>query len=353
MRIGLLGAGQMGGYYANNLVNKCRYLAADIVVFDRIRDRAEALRQKFGITAVDSLPADIDAAIVATNTPSHDELIVRLAQQGVKHILCEKPLAQTPTGVDHILKNVGDTQVYTALVINFSQTLRFLLHDMAVRNIALLDCYGRWGKNRGAAAEKRPTVGDLEDEAIHPIAFFLALAQEGYSEAVVSAQVGWLPYVNEEGQKAARDLDPSFPKQPNHSTSVNLRLRGSKGELKANIYSSFLHPQETRSVGGLLGRRGDVRFAFECNFDQKRPEKTGGAVDTVKWLNVKTNEGRTYEFETDKLNELTEAFLRAATFEKVDRRLVKVKEAAALVDLSAAMLKSDELDGAPTIVKLR
>lgn len=352
MKIAVIGAGQMGGYYVNNMVTKCGVPARDIFVIDRVPTKAAALADKFGVVACAEVPQDINAAIVVTNTPSHHEVVARLAQQGVQHILCEKPLAQTQEGVAHIRKYMGEAKIYTALVINFSPALTRVLAEMVSRKLTLIDAYGRWGKNRGAASEKRPTAGDLEDEAVHPLAFILALLGSGYSKAAVSAQVGWLPYVNHDAQQVARARDSSFPERPNHSTSANIQFGGEGHSVLANIYSSFLHPHETRLVGGLLGVKDDAKLAFEVNFDQKRPDKTGGAVDILKMVDVSKNEAELHEFPSDKLNDLTQAFLNAACGRRFDPRLVTIDQAGSLVDLTTAMLSSDSVCGVPRIVSL-
>ena len=265
MRIGIIGAGQMGGYYANTLVAKCGCPNDDVVVFDRINERAQAVAKKYGIAMSESLPADIDAAIVAASTPSHHELVVQLAQQGVKHILCEKPLAQDTESLDHIVDNIGESRVYTALVINFSPALSALATIMNMSEIMLLEFYGRWGKNRGRASEKRPTAGDIEDEAVHPIGTLLMLAkvQGGrIRRASVNAMAGWLPYANEESQRDAHEHDRSFPLRPNHSTSANIRLIGEGYAVQAHIHSSFLLGQETRVIGGVSEAPKDLTEAF-------------------------------------------------------------------------------------------
>ena len=363
MRIGICGAGQMGGYYANNLVNKCGFPAADVVCFDILPERPHALAQKYGVTVAESFPSGVDAAIVATNTPSHHDVVSRLVRQGVKHILCEKPLAQTPKDARLIAAGAGDSNIYMALVINFSPALKYFFGGaggwMGNHDVEIIDFYGRWGKNRGASSEKRPTAGDLEDEAVHVIGVLLAFAKAGgrkWKKVTAGARVGWLPFVNEVSQRKAAAMDPSFPEQPNHSTSANLRFTGGSEswELGASVYSSFLLPQETRLVGGLLGRGPHPIFGFEVQFDQKRPEKTGGAVDILKVVNI--NENKTVidsEFSGDKLNDLTKAFLTAAGSGGIDSRLTSVDEAVALVDIADAILRSDASGGIPQDVRLR
>jgi predicted dehydrogenase len=345
----------MGDYYANNLVNKCGVPADQVVAHDRVAERAQALQQKYGIIAAEEFPTGVDTAIVATNTPSHHEVVVRLAQDGIKNILVEKPLAQTPEGVSFITKAAHGAKIYTALVINFSPAIQRLLEHMEREQAFLLEFYGRWGKNRGAATEKRPTAGDLEDEAVHPIGVVLALAtyRARFESARVSAEVGYLPYVNEAAQAAARALDSSFPARPNHSTSANIQLHADNYhgagfcKIQGHVHSSFLLAQETRMVGGLIGspETGPV-YAFELLFDQKRPEKTGGAVDVLKLVHIRANSANMEELQGDKLNDLTRAFLEAARGGKEDQRLARLGEAGALVKIAQAILDSGIQNGA-------
>jgi predicted dehydrogenase len=350
MRIGIIGAGQMGGYYANNLVTKCGFPAGDVVVHDLINERASTVAQKFGAIASDSLPFDIDAAIVASSTPSHHEIVAQLAQHGIKHILCEKPLAQDIEALDHIVDNVGDANVYTALVINFSPALAALAEFMEMHEVILLEFFGRWGKNRAVQTEKRPTAGDIEDEAVHPIGTLLQLVkiQGGpIRRASVNAMAGWLPYANAQAQQSAHERDRSFPLKPNHSTSANLRLFGEGYTVQAHIYSSFLLGQETRLIGGVLGRfPGEVVDAFEIAFDQKRPEKAGGAVDVLTIVHSRSNERTVVQEQGDKLNDLTRAFLTVAGGGAHDPRLATLDEAVTLVKIADAILQSDQ-EGLP------
>ncbi|MDB5224829.1 MAG: putative oxidoreductase [Candidatus Adlerbacteria bacterium] len=341
MKIGIVGCGQMGGYYANNLVNKCGFPAADIVCYDIQPERSATLAQKYGITARDFFHEKLDAAIVATNTPSHEEVVINLAKFGVKHILCEKPLAQTSKSLENILRNKGQAHIYTALVINFSPMLLAFQDHRKIGGLELLDFYSRWGKNRGLISEKRPTVGDLEDEAVHVIGFMLALAPTCQSLSV-NAQLGWKRYVDQEAQAAARKRDLSFPEQPNHSTSANFELFCRHDNIVlAHVHSSFLLPKETRTIGGVFGRDNEPEFAFECYFDQKRPDKTGGSVDSMIMVNIKTGESKEEEFSCDKLYEITNAFLTSARGGPRDSRLTSLNEAGALIKIAEAILESD------------
>lgn len=338
----------MGTYYAHNLVRKLGLAASDVVVYDRINERSHKLADELGITATDALQTEgVDAFIIATNTPSHDELIVRLAREGVRHILVEKPLAQTSAGVSRIIKECGNVQVYTGLVINFSRAIEHLLAHMRSEQLLLHDFYGRWGKNRGTEKELRPTPGDLEDEAVHPIGVFLLLAEQGRTtrELLISGQLGWLPYVNRESQALARKHDPSFPERPNHSTSANIRLEGST-PAKASIYSSFLHPVQVRLVGGIIGTNETPTMGFEINFDQNRPEKIGGAVDTLVMTDIKSGATSVEEFPADKLNDLTAAFVNLVRDGTMDTRLATIAHGGTLVDIAEAIIESDRHDSA-------
>ncbi len=354
MKIGIIGAGQMGTNYAKNLL-ALKVEASDIVCYDLVPERSQKLAQNFGIVASDSFPSGIDAAIVTTNTPSHHEVIAELARQGVKQILCEKPLAQNQKAVNIISDHIGNAQLYVGLVINFSLALNALIEKMETLDLELLDFYSQWGKNRGLLSETRPTAGDVEDEAVHAIGIFLMLARargRTFSKALVSAHVGSLPYANEEVQAKAHAADKSFPLKPNHSTSANLELVKNGNKLSGSIRSSFLLAEEERMVGGVLGKRSNTDlYAFKIEFD--RPNKEGKKdLDTLTLVEVAHGAKEVYPLSANKLGDLAKAFLYAALGGARDPRLATHAEGVGLVRIAEAILRSHDSSGYSTEVSL-
>ena len=280
MKIAIIGCGQMGRYYAANLVQKIGVPRSSVTCSDIVPERAQKLASDFGINHSDSLPLAVDAAIVAVNTPAHASIIEVLAQGGVKHILCEKPLGLNHADIQRIENVAAETGaiITTALVINFSGALPYLRELMRDERLHPLELYGSWGKPRPLDKTPRPSAGDVEDEAIHPIATCLSLFSSIRRIDVEASQVGMLPFVDSAIQNAARDRDHSFPSRPNHSTSVLCVVHSKEaGILPVNmsIRSSFLLAKQERRIGGVLGEYNvtsyetKARYAFEIDFDLK------------------------------------------------------------------------------------
>jgi predicted dehydrogenase len=94
LRVALVGCGVMGARHARVISEDpdCELLTVDL-----LPERAEMLASRFGGRACSQVPAEIDAAIVATPTSSHVEVALPLLQRGL-HCLVEKPLAETVAG---------------------------------------------------------------------------------------------------------------------------------------------------------------------------------------------------------------------------------------------------------------
>jgi len=94
-RVGLVGAGFMGGFHAAGWAHTPATLAA---IFAADYDQMHALCQRTGAQPVDSLDALLDAVDVVdicTPTHLHHGMALKAAAAG-KHVICEKPLARTP-----------------------------------------------------------------------------------------------------------------------------------------------------------------------------------------------------------------------------------------------------------------
>ncbi len=98
VRLAVIGAGKLGGYHAN--------LAAKLEAFDLVAvadphpASCEKLAAKTGSQAVANVEAvldRIDAAVVATPTATHYDVVTRLLAAG-KHVLVEKPI--TPAAAE-------------------------------------------------------------------------------------------------------------------------------------------------------------------------------------------------------------------------------------------------------------
>jgi len=107
VRVGLIGAGRMGSFHAENLAWRVpgAILAA---VGDPQPGAAEALTHKLGVAkAYSDLHAllqdpEIDAVAIAAPARTHAEWVIAAAEAG-KHVFCEKPMAVTLDEADRAI----------------------------------------------------------------------------------------------------------------------------------------------------------------------------------------------------------------------------------------------------------
>lgn len=93
LNVGLLGAGRIGQVHAVNIAGHPE--SQLVAISDVHGPAAEALAKRYGsaVWSSDDILADrsIDAALVATSTDSHSDLIEAATSAG-KAVLCEKPV---------------------------------------------------------------------------------------------------------------------------------------------------------------------------------------------------------------------------------------------------------------------
>ncbi|HUQ32213.1 MAG TPA: Gfo/Idh/MocA family oxidoreductase [Pyrinomonadaceae bacterium] len=93
IKIGIIGAGYIGGVHAGTLLQDERvHLSA---VYDLQEERAQALARSCGATiskSAEELMEISDAVYITTPNTKHTELAIAAALKG-KHVFCEKPLA--------------------------------------------------------------------------------------------------------------------------------------------------------------------------------------------------------------------------------------------------------------------
>jgi myo-inositol 2-dehydrogenase / D-chiro-inositol 1-dehydrogenase len=103
IRVGIIGAGYIGGVHANVLLRDERVELSK--VYDVERARAEQLARTTGATVSetgDELAESVDAVYITTPNMRHTELAVHLARAG-KHVFCEKPMATTLNDARRVL----------------------------------------------------------------------------------------------------------------------------------------------------------------------------------------------------------------------------------------------------------
>ena len=131
IRVGVLGAGAIAQVAHLPILSRMRgvELAA---VSDKDAPTARTIASRYGIPLVAKTPDDIwkdesiQAVVVCTPSLRHEDN-VREALQAGKYVLCEKPLALTPGGVERILKEPGaEERVLVAMHQRFRADVRAL-----------------------------------------------------------------------------------------------------------------------------------------------------------------------------------------------------------------------------------
>lgn len=122
LRFGLLGAGYMGGSYAECIV---RYTTRATLTAVAGGSRAPALAERYGVACEPSYAAllarpDVDAVLIATPHDGHCEQVIAAARAG-KHVLVEKPMATSVAECDAMIAACREAGV----VLEVIKTLRF------------------------------------------------------------------------------------------------------------------------------------------------------------------------------------------------------------------------------------
>ena len=113
VKIGIIGAGFMGGIH----LNACKMIenAEVVAIVDSDEERGKELAKKVGANCYSDAGGmlkeeDVDAVIVCTPTFLHTEIVKEAAEAG-KHIFCEKPLALSLKEAETMLKVVQKNNV--------------------------------------------------------------------------------------------------------------------------------------------------------------------------------------------------------------------------------------------------
>lgn len=296
-----------------------------------------------------------DMAIVATNTPSHAKTVIKLMECGVRHILCEKPLALTMSEIAEIEKIMIEkgAKIYTAFIMNFSLALRDVIESMQRQNLVVTEGGVTWGKNR--TSDTRPTPGNLEDEMVHGAHMLHKLC--GINQCIKEMHVmGLLTYprfANFEAQKKAQEIDFSFPMAPNASTFVLEYIVTDKVDVRAVLHSSFIAAAQVRRVTLVLSEMREssasLVYSVIMEFDRLWHGKVCDVL-TIADLRKGTNESTSYAYDCDgydKMDAQIKAFIDVAHAESSpDERLVSFEEAKQAVRFAEVVQLSSNFSGA-------
>ncbi|MBD3345633.1 MAG: gfo/Idh/MocA family oxidoreductase [Chitinivibrionales bacterium] len=144
IKIGVIGAGVLGGYHLNKCVNNP---SVDCIGFyDSSQQRAEEVEKSCGLKAFDSIDSLIDSAdavIIAVPCSAHLETGLAALRAG-KHVLLEKPLADSYDNGEKLVEaaerqncilHVGHSEIFNPAferLVAFSPAPRFMeIHRLA------------------------------------------------------------------------------------------------------------------------------------------------------------------------------------------------------------------------------
>lgn len=137
VRVGLIGAGRMGSFHAENLA--LRVPGARLTaVADLQPGAAQQLADRLGVekayTDIQALlnDSEIDAVAIATPARTHAELVIAAARAG-KHVFCEKPMAVTLDEADRAIASAQDAGVVLQVGFNRRFSAGFAAAIEAVR----------------------------------------------------------------------------------------------------------------------------------------------------------------------------------------------------------------------------
>ena len=183
MRFGLIGTGGIGNIRAEDLNGMKEYELAAVEDVDK--DRARALAASFSgkISVFDDYPEmlasdSVDAVIVSTPPQFHEEITVSALEAG-KHVLCEKPLANSVEACQRMVEASRKTGKTLATGFNhrYFPAIQFVKQTLDSGQIGELDHVRAFAGHTGLSEFKAPWMydkkimggGALMDNGIHVI----------------------------------------------------------------------------------------------------------------------------------------------------------------------------------------
>ncbi len=164
MRFGLIGAGAIGKIRADALAQSpvCELVA--VADLDEARARAVAPGAKYYAEVGDLIAApDVDAVIISTPPPLHEQLAVAAAAAG-KHVLVEKPMAATPEACERMI--LAARKAGTMLTVGYNHryfdAVKLVRDVVASGDIGTLSHVRAYTGHSGLAEFKAPWMYDKE-----------------------------------------------------------------------------------------------------------------------------------------------------------------------------------------------
>ncbi len=247
VRVAVVGAGHWGPNLINNFERGLRSSVAwvvdrDAARLERVRERFPSVQttSDFGVALAD---ADVDALVIATPTSTHFEL-ARAALEAGKHVLVEKPLADSVAGCEKLCE-IAEREQRVLMVGHI-----FVYND-AAREVKRIIEAGDLGRiyyvamNRTNLGPIRVDVNAAWDLAAHDIA--LASDWLGAWPVSVSAMGG--AWINE-GIADAVFATLRYP-----------------DDVLVNLHASWLNPRKARDITVV----GDKRMLTFDDVDMREP----------------------------------------------------------------------------------
>ncbi len=278
VRVAVVGAGHWGPNLINNFESSLRSRVAWVV--DRDAQRLERVRERFpDMRTTDDVrhaidDPDVDAVVIATPTSTHLEL-AKAALEAGKHVLVEKPLADSVAGCETLCE-LAEREQRVLMVGHI-----FVYNDAARKVKSIIEA-GDLGRiyyiamNRTNLGPIRVDVNAAWDLAAHDIA--LASDWLGSWPQSVSATGG--AWINE-GVADAVFATLRYP-----------------GDVLVNLHASWLNPRKARDITVV----GDTRMLTFDDIDLREPvriydkqvsnERTGASfVDTFSSFRMSVLDG--------------------------------------------------------------
>lgn len=140
MRVLVIGAGRMGAIRVEDLAADDR--VDEVLVTNRTPERAAALAEQFGATAVPWTTATddrADAVVVTVGTDAHEAILDAILPHG-RPVLCEKPIALTLADTQRVIETADRFGVPLQIGFQrrFDTAIRAVHHDIASGRLGTL-----------------------------------------------------------------------------------------------------------------------------------------------------------------------------------------------------------------------